>query len=320
MAFIHAVILKPTSRLDLSALLAGNFASGGKIEGVDLSAVASLVEYSPEDMTVSVEAGMKLRDFQERLRASGQWLPIDPPDENMRIGDLLAFDVSGSRRLGYGTIRDYLIGIRVAMADGTVIKAGGKVVKNVAGYDLCKLFIGARHSLGIIAEGTFKLRPLPEKERFVGMTAGSLEELEAAREKLRASRAEPALMDAFGRAGRIEVVAAFAGNREDVDTQVEMARGLGFAEREEGRYVAEFWNGSGPQKISVLPSRTVKTLAELEAAEWLAHLGNGVIYYRGGIERENAGVAVELRELMERVKKEFDPKEIFPRYDDGRSA
>ena len=137
------MILRPQSREDLSALLAGNFASGGKVEKVDLSAIASLVEHQPEDMTASVEAGMTLRIFQEGLRASGQWLPIDPPNENITIGDLLAFDVNGSRRLGYGTIRDYLIGIRVAMADGTVIKAGGKVVKNVAGYDLCKLFIGA---------------------------------------------------------------------------------------------------------------------------------------------------------------------------------
>ena len=247
-------------------------------------------------------------------------VPIDPPDESITIGDLLAVDVSGSRRLGYGTIRDYLIGIRVAMADGTLIKAGGKVVKNVAGYDLCKLFIGARHSIGIIIEGTFKLRPLPEKERFVGMTVGSIEELEAARAKLWSSRAEPVMMDGCGDAARIEVQAAFAGNREDVDAQVEIARGLGFVEQEEERrHTTHFWNGTAPKKISVLPSRTVKTLAELRAPQWLAHLGNGVIHYRGAKEHGNE-VPAELKDLMERVKNEFDPKGIFPNYNDDRAA
>jgi FAD/FMN-containing dehydrogenase len=314
------VILKPDSREDLSALLASNFASGGKVEKIDFSAVASLVEHQPEDMTASVEAGMTLRAFQERLRASGQWLPIDPPDESITIGDLLAFDVSGSRRLGYGTIRDYLIGIRVAMADGTLIKPGGKVVKNVAGYDLCKLFIGARHSIGIIVEGTFKLRPLPEKEKVVGISVASMEELESTRAKLWSSRVEPVMMDGYSAGGTIRVQAAFAGNREDVDAQMEIARGLGFVEQEENRYAAEFWSGIAPKKVSVLPSRTAKTLAELGATQWLAHLGNGVIYYHGGKVRENKGVPAELKDLMKRVKNEFDPKRIFPNYNDDCAA
>ena len=314
------MILKPQSRTELSELLAGNFASAERISKVDLSSVASLVEHQPEDMTASADAGMTVRAFQQRLRESGQWLPIDPPNESITIGDLLAFDVSGSRRLGYGTIRDYLIGIRVAMADGTVIKAGGKVVKNVAGYDLCKLFIGARHSIGIIVEGTFKLRPLPEKEGFLGLAVASMEELEAARAKLWSSRAEPVMLDGYGDAGRIDLHAAFAGNREDVDAQIELARPLGFVEQEENRYAAQFWSGTAPKKISVLPSRTAQTLSELGATQWLAHLGNGVIYYRGGKVRENEGVPAELKNLMERVKNEFDPKGIFPNYDDDRSA
>ena len=259
---------------------------------------------------------MTVRAFQERLRATGQWLPIDPPDESITIGDLLAVDVSGSRRLGYGTIRDYLIGIRVAMADGTLIKAGGKVVKNVAGYDLCKLFIGARHSIGIIVEGTFKLRPLPEKERFVGMTVGSIEELEAARAKLWSSPAEPVMIDGYSDGARMQVQAAFAGNREDVDAQTDLATTLGFVEQGEKRYAAEFWSGTVPTKLSVLPTRGVKALAELGATQWLVHLGNGVIYYRGGKVRENEDVPPELKHLMERVKNEFDPKGIFPNYDD----
>ena len=140
--------MKPQSRDELVAMLTKNFLVGGKVERVELNTISELLEYHPEDMTATVEAGMLLADFQKTLRTKGQWLPIDPPGaRSLNIGDLLSLDLSGPRRLGYGTIRDYLIGIKVALADGTMIKAGGKVVKNVAGYDLCKLFIGARHSL-----------------------------------------------------------------------------------------------------------------------------------------------------------------------------
>jgi hypothetical protein len=95
---------------------------------------------------------------------------------------------------------------------------------------------------------------------------------------------------------------------------------LGFVEQEENRYAAEFWSGIVPKKVSVLPSRTAKTLAELGATQWLAHLGNGVIHYRGGVTREHHGVPAELQNLMERVKNEFDPNRIFPNYNDDRAA
>jgi FAD/FMN-containing dehydrogenase len=302
------VILNPQSREDLSALLASNFASGGRIENVDLSAVASLVEHQPEDMTASVEAGMTVRTFQERLRASGQWLPIDPPDETITIGDLLAFDVSGSRRLGYGTIRDYLLGIRVVMADGTVIKAGGKVVKNVAGYDLCKLFIGAQHSIGIIVEATFKLRPLPEKESFVRAEVESLEPLEELRKRLWSSRAEPVIFDAHNMSGKLEMVAAFAGNREDVDSHVAVAREMGFGPENNTDYVTRFWADGRAKRLSGLPSHCVQLISETKAERWLLHLGNGIIHFRGGNLYKIPKPAFLLNE---RIKQEFDPKQIF---------
>src|ERR1700761_4371295 len=87
----------------------------------------------------------------------------------------MSANLSGPRRFGYGTIRDYVIGMTVALADGTLIHSGGKVVKNVAGYDLMKLFIGAHGSLGVVVEVNFKLRPLPELERFAQVQCASLE-------------------------------------------------------------------------------------------------------------------------------------------------
>src|SRR5262249_27524736 len=141
---------------------------GERISGFDLAALNRLLEHKAEDMTCRVEAGMTLADLQRALADRGQWLPLDPPcADRLSIGALLAASPSGPRRFGYGTVRDYVIGLTAVLADGRVIHSGGNVVKNVAGYDLMKLFIGSRGSLGVITEVTFKLRPIPEVETFV---------------------------------------------------------------------------------------------------------------------------------------------------------
>ena len=139
----------------------------------NLQPLSRVIEHTPEDMTVTVETGLTLSALQERLKQRGQWLPIDPPNPDAAsIADILNANASGPRRFGYGTIREHLLGIKVVLADGRVIQNGGKVVKNVAGYDLCKLFVGSRGSLGVIVEATFKVRPLPEAEQFVGARPG----------------------------------------------------------------------------------------------------------------------------------------------------
>jgi len=129
---------------------------------LSLDRLSRMVDYQPADMTVTVEAGMTLSALQSVLRAQGQFLPVDPPcPQRATIGGLLAANASGPSRYGYGTLRDMLIGIRVVLADGSVVKGGGRVVKNVAGYDTPKLYIGSWGTLGAIVEATFKIRPLP---------------------------------------------------------------------------------------------------------------------------------------------------------------
>ncbi len=116
-------------------------------------------------MTVTVEAGITLSELNTALAAAGQHLPIDPPlPETTTIGSIMATDAFGPLRLSQGKIRDLLIGITAVLANGTVIKGGGRVVKNVAGYDLMKLFTGSYGTLAVLAEATFKLRPLPEAQ------------------------------------------------------------------------------------------------------------------------------------------------------------
>jgi len=124
-----------------------------------------VIEHVPGDQIVRVQAGVKLEDLQAMLAEADQMLGLDPPEEGATIGGVVAANSSGPRRLRYGTVRDLIIGIKIVLADGTVAKAGGKVVKNVAGYDLSKLFTGSLGTLGVIAEANFRLHPIRETAR-----------------------------------------------------------------------------------------------------------------------------------------------------------
>jgi glycolate oxidase FAD binding subunit len=125
-----------------------------------------VLDHEPGDMTSTVQAGMPLGDYQAHLSRHGQMLGLDPPGgDRSTIGGILAANASGPRRLRYGTARDQLIGVRVVHADGTVTKGGAKVVKNVTGYDMNKLYVGSLGTLGVIVEATFRLHPVPACER-----------------------------------------------------------------------------------------------------------------------------------------------------------
>lgn len=122
-----------------------------------------ITEYEPDNLTVSVLAGTPLEELQKVLKNHEQFLPLDPPrPEAATVGGLVACNTSGPLRFRYGTIRDLLIGIKIVHADGSQTKAGGKLVKNVSGYDMCKLYTGSLGTLGILVELTFKLQPRSE--------------------------------------------------------------------------------------------------------------------------------------------------------------
>ena len=129
------------------------------------TSLSSVVEYEPADLTVTVEAGIRLKDLQTELAKHRQYLALNPPyADRCTIGGIVATNASGSFRLRHGTARNQVLGLRVVRADGTVVKSGGKVVKNVAGYDLNKLYIGGFGTLGIITEVTLKLSPIPVRQ------------------------------------------------------------------------------------------------------------------------------------------------------------
>ena len=130
---------------------------------LETSALAGIVDHVPADLTVTAGAGTRMADLQRALGDHGQFLPLDPPHaDRATLGGLIAAASDGFGRLRYGGIRDALIGSTIALADGTVARAGGRVVKNVAGYDLNKLLIGSLGTLGVVAEATLKVLPLPE--------------------------------------------------------------------------------------------------------------------------------------------------------------
>jgi len=136
-----------------------------------------IVEYEPADLTVTVQAGIRLGALQDRLRAEGQFLALDPAaQDRATIGGIIAANASGPLRLLYGSARDLVIGTRVVNADGVISKAGGRVVKNVAGYDLNKLYIGSLGTVGIVVELSFKLHPLPQSEGMLLATFGSVQD------------------------------------------------------------------------------------------------------------------------------------------------
>jgi glycolate oxidase FAD binding subunit len=138
---------------------------------MDTMRLEGITDYEPADYVVAVRAGTRLCGLQAELGKNQQWLPIDPPGAGAAtIGGLIAANRNGPRRLLYGAIRDMLIGIRVALPTGEVIKAGGKVVKNVAGYDLTKLFIGSLGAAGVIVEATFKISPSPGEGQTILVT------------------------------------------------------------------------------------------------------------------------------------------------------
>jgi glycolate oxidase FAD binding subunit len=128
---------------------------------VSTARMNEVLEHTPGDQIVRLEAGVKLEDLQEHISDSDQMLAVDPPESGATIGGIVATNSSGPRRYRYGTVRDLIIGITVVLQDGTVAKAGGKVVKNVAGYDLSKLFTGSLGTLGVIATANFRLHPRP---------------------------------------------------------------------------------------------------------------------------------------------------------------
>ncbi len=158
----------------------------------------NMIEYEPADLTVTAQAGMRLADLQEQLSENGQFLPLDPAYTSLAtVGGIAAANASGPLRMRHGTPRNQVLGMRVIRSDGTVVKSGGRVVKNVSGYDINKLYIGSYGTLGIITELTFKLYPLAESGITMLLRFSRLEDATKTASDITGSQLLPSYLNLF---------------------------------------------------------------------------------------------------------------------------
>jgi len=290
-----------------TAMGLGNIPSRADVV-VELTRFDRLVEHDGANLTATAQAGVPLAAFQSAVRSERQFLALDPPQPSRAtLGGLVAANSNGPRRMLYGGVRDVVIGMKMVLATGESVKAGGKVVKNVAGYDMCKLFVGSLGTLGIITEVTLRLTPLPETAATLVVTGSLTKNLELV-EVLFYSALQPAgialLSPDFAKMVRggvsISTLAiwsegfeeAVARHVQEITTQatrvglaVEVLQGDGHARLWER--VQDFGTAEGELTIRVIvPLGAVGTVVtaidQWAAAEqrvrYVAHVGSGTIW------------------------------------------
>jgi glycolate oxidase FAD binding subunit len=297
-----------------------------------------VLEHTQGDMVVSVEAGITLEALQAELGKTGQFLPLDPFNSpGHTIGGLLATGWTGPLRQRFGSPRDFLIGIRVALPDGRLASAGGRVVKNVSGYDMMKLHFGALGSLGVIVAASFKVFPNALHDVTVEASYPSFDEAWVASDRALALPLVPAALELFS---NCRVLARFMGSRDAVNR---MVAELGWANADPSAWAEHSRSGPASWARIAIPRHKVRaTLLSLPAgSEWWASPGVGVVHWSNATgvdtvrearsEAESAGgslvlmaAPIEMRhelgawgtppptlELMERLKNAFDPERVL---------
>jgi glycolate oxidase FAD binding subunit len=304
-----SVLPSVSSLEEASAALAAAHASGRPTRiGDDLTAdgLDRILEHDPGDLTCTVEAGVRLGDLQSALAATGQRLSLDPPG-NPTIGALLARNVSGPLRHRFGAPRDLILGTTLVLADGTIASAGGKVVKNVAGYDLARLVCGSEGRLAFIARASFRLHPLPKASRTLVVETDAPAAVVA---RLLASQLAPSALDVL-HPGRVAVL--FEGSERAVAAQLGAASTLvGGAEAD-----ASVWDESRERQLA---AKGRVRFAPGELASALEILGDAVVRPGAGVAYTPDNTSNSLlqaepsaggAQLVERIARELDPRGVL---------
>jgi glycolate oxidase FAD binding subunit len=269
---------------------------------LDMRRLDALIAYEPADLTVTVQAGMPFSRLQGVLGERGQWLPLDPPaPSEATVGGVLAANASGPARVRYGTARDLVIGMTVATADGRLVKSGGRVVKNVAGYDMAKLHIGGLGTLGVITQVSFKVAPLPKEVRSLALEGNDDGLLKAAAEvgRRRLPVTGSALLAPAGAVPRL--LLRFAGSLAAVDRACNeamvIAEGLGLASEQ---VPPAAWHQLASQlggpltrvRLSHSPSRAAEAIDGLRKTRAdVISLGSAGVTYGGLIAPDEEAIA-----------------------------
>ena len=278
------------------------------------SRLVSPLVHRDGDLTATVGAGVCLADLNAHLKQKGQWLPIESPFPGATIGGVVATNESGPFRHRFGTPRDLLIGVTLALPDGRLVKSGGTVVKNVAGYDLGRLISGSMGSLAVIVDATFKLAPLPPASSTMQLRCGDASALAVACAAVSSSQLEPAAFDlrltcAAGREATRDLLVRFATSPQATAAQVATLSALvpGFApipadiEPQLWRdQLALPWQGGATVRCSWAPAALAEVVSLLEssAGDLLqllfvgrAGVGAGFVRLDGTLDAQAAAVA-----------------------------
>lgn len=279
---------------------------------VNLTQLTQVVDYPARDMTITVEAGIRIDHLSQLLASEGQRLAVDiPQPERATLGGAIATNVSGPRRYGLGTLRDYVIGISAVDARGRAFKAGGRVVKNVAGYDLCKLLVGSLGSLALITQVTLKLKPLPETSALYWLPVADLEVADRLLAGMVSSRTRPVALELLSeatassiarqtniqvRANSPVLVIGMEGARSEVQWQLEVlaaeleSRDSTLARSYIGDDALPLWSAltdyqvaseePASIKANILPSKVTAFMSEAIAMGIAvqSHAGNGIVH------------------------------------------
>ena len=295
---------------------------------IDLTQLTGISEYAPDECVFSARAGTPLGDIEQQLAAHGQYLPFDPPlvEAGATIGGTVAMGVSGSGRYRYGGVRDFIIGARIVDGNGTVIRSGGKVVKNAAGFLLHHGMVGSAGRFGVIAELTFKVFPTPEARATIRVERGTADEAFALAQTIESRRFDLEALDFDARgtvwmrvAGRAEALTARVAQLRKVAGDSDVFDGSG--DTEVWRMAREFaW---APPATSIVKVPTERPLTNSHAARyicagramWMAAAAPGSltgitgVVVRGPTAGRRLGAAPN--QFEERVRRVLDPRNRF---------
>ena len=291
---------------EASATLAAAYVEGRRLTiGHDLTTTGldRILEHDPGDLTCTVEAGVLLSDLRTTLAASGQRLSLDPPGDPT-IGALLARNLSGPLRHRFGAPRDLVLGVTLVLADGTITSAGGKVVKNVAGYDLARLVCGSEGRLAFIGRVSFRLHPLPKAS---GTVVVETSDAAGVAGRLLRSQLQPSALDIL-HPGRVAVL--FEGSERAVAAQLAGMRELVGGEESAASVWDESRNrqGAAPGRVRFAPSALESTLASLGQAIVRPAAGIAYTRERNASYRQVQAEVIGHNLVTGRIKRELDPR------------
>ena len=277
-------------------------------------ALTGILEYAPEDMYVTVGAGTSLSELQNALRKDRMWVPLVSPWQESSVGGIVATNLNAPLRMRYGSIRDLVLAVTAVLPDGRVIRVGRPVVKNVAGYDLTKLFVGSHGTLGLIGDISFKIMPLPRAVTTLVIPIASLDRgLLYASRLLNLALVGSAILLCRGcdSSAPYSLLYTMEGLKEDVAAELTLVRAAleteGTTQALSGSETWATWLRDGSRlettlRVGVAPKdlpRVLKHL-KLDDAAFIADMANGHLYLRGSLDvrairqaaHENGGYAV----------------------------